>query len=509
MDSHGLTTASLTMLTAGSLIFGVRAQVRYLSEVRDREERLRADRAELEQQRAEALLAAQAEAEQRRRETDEEYRERRGDLARQESRIEHKERTLDERESDLRARESALTDRGQALDRQAAELAGREAEQAAALERISGMTQNEARAQLMRRVEDEARHDATQLVRQIEDEARRDADRRARVIVTEAIERCAVDHVTESTVSVVPLPSDEVKGRIIGREGRNIRSFEQLTGVDLVIDDTPEAVVISAFDPVRREVARLALELLVADGRIHPGRIEEVVERAQRELETRIAEAAEEAVFETGVSGLSPVLLTLLGKLRFRTSYSQNVLRHCIEVAHLAGAMAEELGANVALAKRAALLHDIGKAADPELEGPHALVGQDLARTQGEPEEVCLAIGAHHRDIEPASLEAVLVLTADAVSAARPGARRDTIESYVRRLERLEELAQGFQGVDRAYAIQAGREVRILVRPDEINDGDTRDLARSIAERIEQDLAYPGQIKVTVIREQRAVEYAR
>ncbi len=472
------------------------------------EDRRRAAR-EADENKKEIILAAKEEALKIRQQVEDEVRVRRAEVQKAESRLDKRQETLENRQAEL--------------EKRVEEVKAREAEAAAAqeevqhtlklqreeLQRISGLTADEAKRALLAAIEQEIRHDSAKLLREIEEETRREADRRAAKIVTTAIQRCAVDQTTETTVSVVPLPNDEMKGRIIGREGRNIRAFEQLTGVDLIVDDTPEAVVISAFDPIRREVARLSLEALVADARIHPGKIEEVVERQRNEIQNRIREAAEQAVLETGVTGLHPELLQLLGKLHYRTSLGQNVLRHSIEVAHLAGMMATELGVDVDVAKRAGLLHDIGKAVDFEVEGPHAIIGRDILKKYGESEPVTHAVAAHHSEVEQQSVEAVLVQTADAISASRPGARREPLEAYIRRLERLEAIADSFDGVGKSYAIHAGREIRVIVKPEKVDDLGTARLAKNMVKTIQEQLTYPGQIRVTVIRETRVSEYAK
>ncbi len=434
-------------------------------------------------------------------------------LEEREDRIERTGTELDNRASNLRKKEDTLTARAteieELLTTQQAEVETLVAEQKAELQRVASLTESEAKTMLLVSVEEEITQDANNMVRQILTKAEEEADRKASDIVTWAIQRCAVDHTAETTVSVVPLPSDDMKGRIIGREGRNIRAFEQATGVDLIVDDTPEAVVISAFDPVRRAIASIALETLISDGRIQPGRIEETVERAREQVEEKIREAGEQATFDTGVTGLHPELVRLLGKLRYRTSYGQNCLNHSVEVAHLAGAMAGEAGARVAIARRAGLLHDIGKAVDYERDGSHALIGMELCRSRQEPEAVVHAVGAHHEEIPLESPEAFLVQAADAISAARPGARRETIETYLTRLEGLETIAKSFEGVDKCYAIQAGRELRVMVKPDRIDDLKAHRLAKEMAARAQSEMEYPGQIRVTVIRETRSVEYAQ
>jgi ribonucrease Y len=436
-------------------------------------------------------------------------RERRAEMVRIEERILGKEETLDAQRAELARRERTLDERVANLDRQAEELVGRREELQRKLERIAGVTAAQAKQLLLKELEDEVRHDSARLVRQVEEETKRDAERRVRNILSVSMQRIAAGHAAETTVSVVQLASDDMKGRIIGREGRNIRALENLTGVDFIIDDTPNAVVLSGFDGVRREVARLTLEKLLQDGRIHPARIEEMYYQAKGELEDHIVELGEQAVFEANVGGLDAELVKLLGRLKFRTSYGQNVLAHSVECAHLAATMAHELGASAKTARRAALLHDIGKAVSHEVEGPHALVGGDLARKHGESEAVVHAMEAHHNEVEPQTVEAVIVQAADALSGARPGARGESLESYVKRLRELEQIAMRHDGVEKVYAMQAGREIRVMVAPASLDDDGAALLSHTIAREIEKELEYPGQIKVTVIRESRAVEYAK
>ncbi len=457
----------------------------------------------------ETILEAKEEALRMRAEIDKEIRDRRQEIQRAERRIVQREETLDKKIDSLESREENLSKKLADIQRkedEADELCRKQHEE---LERIGAMTSEEARQIVISGVEKDARREAAILARDIEQRARDEGEKRARSIVTLCIQRCAADHSAETTVSVVPLPNDDMKGRIIGREGRNIRALETATGVDLIIDDTPEAVILSAFDPVRREVARLTLEKLITDGRIHPARIEEMVDKARKEVDNQIRETGEAAVFETNMHGIHPELVKLLGRMKYRTSYGQNVLKHSIEVSHLAGLLATEVGADVTLCKRAGLLHDIGKSVDHEIEGTHVSIGVDLAKKYRESPDVVHCIAAHHEDIEPQTLEAIIIQAADAISGARPGARRETLESYIKRLEKLEEIANSFDGVERSFAIQAGREVRIIVKPDRVDDAQMILLARDIVGRIEKDMEYPGQIKVNVIRETRVTDFAK
>ena len=462
-----------------------------------------------ETKKREALLEAKEESMNTKNELEKEIRERRAEIQRNEHRVLQKEENLDKKLEALEKREAEYTAKERAVNKQKEEVAKLNQQRVQELERISGLTSEQAKEYLLKTVEEDVKLDTAKLIKESVAQAKEEANKKAKDIVVTAIQKCAADHVAETTISVVQLPNDEMKGRIIGREGRNIRTLETLTGVELIIDDTPEAVILSAFDPVRREVARIALEKLIVDGRIHPARIEEMVEKAQKEVETLIREEGEAATLEVGVHGVHPELVKLLGKMRYRTSYGQNVLKHSIEVAQLAGLLAAEIGEDVRLAKRAGLLHDIGKAVDREMEGTHVQLGVELCKRYKESPIVINAVEAHHGDVEPESLVACLVQAADTISAARPGARRETLEAYSNRLQQLEEITDGFKGVEKSFAIQAGREVRVMVVPEQVNDAEMVLLARDISKRIESELDYPGQIKVNVIRESRVTDYAK
>ena len=462
-----------------------------------------------EAKKRESLLEIKEESIRTKNDLDKEIKERRNEIQRNERRIIQKEENLDRKLEAIEKKESGFAAKEEEINRQKAEVSRLNEERVQELERISGLTSEQAKDYLLKMIEDDVKLDTAKLIKEMEIKAKEEAGKKAKEYVVTAIQKCAADHVAETTISVVQLPNDEMKGRIIGREGRNIRTLETMTGVDLIIDDTPEAVILSGFDPVRREVARIALEKLIVDGRIHPARIEEMVEKAQREVENMIREEGEAATLEVGVHGIHPELVRLLGKMKFRTSYGQNALKHSIEVAQLSGLLAAEIGVDVRVAKRAGLLHDIGKSVDHEMEGSHIQIGVDLCRKYKESPTVVNAVEAHHGDVEAESLIACLVQAADAISAARPGARRETLETYSNRLKQLEDIANGFKGVDKSFAIQAGREIRIMVVPDQINDADMILLARDISKQIENDLEYPGQIKVNVIRESRVTDYAK
>ena len=462
-----------------------------------------------ESKKREALLEAKEEIHKNRSEYEREIKERRTEIQKQERRLQQKEEMLDKKTDLIEKKSDTLAKRMADLDTAHEEVAALKRSQFEMLEKISGYTVEEAKAFLIKNLESEVTHEAAMKIKEIESRLKEEADQKAREYISLAIQRCAADHVAEATVSVVPLPNDEMKGRIIGREGRNIRAIETLTGVDLIIDDTPEAITLSSFDPVRREVARLALEKLILDGRIHPARIEEMVEKAKKEVDATIKAEGERATFETGVHGLHQEVVRLLGRMRYRTSYGQNVLNHSIEVSHIAGLLAAELGADVMTAKRAGLLHDLGKSVDHEVDGSHVDIGIDLAKKYKENDEILHAIHAHHGDVEPRTIIACIVQASDSISAARPGARRENIESYIKRLEKLEELTCSFTGVESSYAIQAGREIRIMVKPEEVSEDQMVLLARDIAKKIEAELEYPGQIKVNLLRETKAIEYAK
>lgn len=463
----------------------------------------------IENMKKERMLEVKDEIHKSRSELDKEIKERRAEIQKQEKRLMQKEENLDKKTDNIEKREENLKDKIKKLEEKEEYVAEIQRRQLELLEKISGLTAEEAKAYLLKNIEDKVRVAAAVKIKEIEDETKEVADEKARSIITTAIQRCAADHVAEVTVATVALPNDEMKGRIIGREGRNIRTLETATGVDVIIDDTPEAVILSSFDPVRREVARIALEKLISDGRIHPARIEEMVEKAQKEVDVTIKKAGESATFEVGVHGLHPELIKLLGRLRYRTSYGQNVLKHSIEVAQISGIIAAELGVDVVMAKRAGLLHDIGKAVTHEVEGSHVNIGADIAKKYNEDQVVLNSILSHHGDVDPETTVACIIQAADAISAARPGARRENIETYVKRLEKLEEISSSFKGVEKTFAIQAGREIRIMVKPEDINDSTMIVVAREIAEKIENELEYPGQIKVNVVRETRAIEYAK
>lgn len=516
---EGAIIAGITLvlsLALGFLIFKYLPSRKIDKALNSAEKILEDARQEAKTYRKEAILEAKEEQHRLRSEFDKEIRERRSEIQRTEARLNQKEDMLDKKEESIEKRSEAVEQTKQNLAQKESELArkSQDIQQAhekmiSELQRVAGMTKEEAKAILMDNLLEEVKREAATEAREIENNAREEAEKKAKNIISLAIQRCAVDHSSEITMSIVPLPNEDMKGRIIGRVGRNIRAFENVTGVDLIIDDTPDVVTLSGFDPVRREIARITLEKLVSDGRIHPARIEEIVDKVKKDIESQMKEAGESAVFDAGIYGLHPELVKILGRLKYRTSYGQNVLKHSLEVSYLAGIMAAELGADVKIAKRAGLLHDIGKAIDHEVEGTHIQIGVDLAKKYKENADVIHAIAAHHNDIQPQTIEALLVQTADAISGARPGARRESLENYVKRLEKLENVANSFDGVEQSYAIQAGREIRVMVKPEEVNDESTIFMAKEIAKKLEAELEYPGQIKVNVIRELRSVEYAK
>ena len=509
-------TGVIAFLVGGALCFFVGVQYRRkvaeaeLGSAEEEAKRILSDAIKsAESRKKEALVEAKDEIYKMRTEAEKDVKERRSEVTRQERRLVQKEESLDRKLENLEKKDETLQQKIKETEGKLAEAEEIKKRQFEMLERISGLTIDQAKEYLLKNLEEELTHEKTLMVAQFEQQTREESEAKAREIISTAIQRCAADHVAEATVSVVPLPNDEMKGRIIGREGRNIRTLETMTGVDLIIDDTPEAITLSSYDPVRREIARIALERLIQDGRIHPARIEETVEKARKEVEAKIKQDGERAVLEIGIHSIHPELVKLLGRLRYRTSYGQNVLDHSLEVAHLADMMAAELGADVNGAKRAGLLHDIGKALTHEVEGSHVNIGVDVARKYKENQNILHAIEAHHGDVEPRTIVACLVQAADAISAARPGARRENVENYIKRLQKLEEIANSFEGVEKCYAIQAGREIRILVKPEVVKDDQTILVAREIAKKIESELDYPGQVKVHVVRESRAIEYAK
>lgn len=509
----GFVVAAVLAIPATAVIVTSHRKKVYESKVGSAEERARQiiDDAvkTAENKKREAMLEVKEESIRTRNELEKETRERRNEVQRLERRVVQREESLDKKEEAVEKREAEFAAKEEAINKQKAEIAKLNEERIQELERISGLTSEQAKDYLLKTVEEDVKLDAAKLVKELENKAKEEANKRAKDYIVTAIQKCAADHVSETTISVVQLPNDEMKGRIIGREGRNIRTLETMTGVDLIIDDTPDAVVLSGFDPVRREVARIALEKLIVDGRIHPARIEEMVEKAQREVEAMMREEGESATLEVGVHGIHPELVKLLGRMKFRTSYGQNALKHSVEVAQLSGLLAAEVGVDIKTAKRAGLLHDIGKAVDHDMEGSHIQLGADLCRKYKEGAIVINAVESHHGDVEPETLIACIVQAADAISAARPGARRETLETYANRLKQLEEIADSFKGVEKSYAIQAGREVRIMVVPEQISDADMVLLARDISKRVEGELEYPGQIKISVIRESRVTDYAK